>query len=386
MRPERVALDPIKLPLPVGDERVEYRTTPGVPLFGALRDAAPDQWGRDLMVAAAGRPLSEYEFLAASSEYRFGNLAFGSTPDRPERMQFWTESSHIDAVLGISEGIEELITKIDTPSLEAEFMRRFIDRGSSLGGSRPKATVFHDERLWLAKFNAKNDPYNMAVIEYATMKLAEKCGLKVPRVNHLHIDGRDIFLIERFDRKVLEKKNKRAATDFFRIGVISGMTLFDHLNLSDARHAAVSYKDMADHLRRLGSHHTEDRKELFRRMVYNMICGNNDDHLRNFSFVREPDGHYRLSPAYDIMPFPTPSSRRFQILRVGDHGTEATRKNGLSWPLAFGFKDLSEAQKEMDLILEVTAGWREFFLDNGVSTRDIKILKEGHCFTLQEFK
>jgi serine/threonine-protein kinase HipA len=378
-RHDAVAIDPVTLPLPEPGRRVEYTSRPGMPLFGGIRDASPDQWGRDLMVAASGRPLTEYEFLIASGDHRIGDLSFGETPEGPRRRTYWLESTHVDAVLKLTDGVESLVARIEPDAAEEEqLVRLLIDRGSSLGGSRPKASVYDGGRLWIAKFNTRSDAFNMARVEFANMRLAALCGIGVPETRLRTVDGTDLFLIERFDR--VRAEGGATAASMRRRGVISGMTLFDHLNLSDARHAGTSYRDICNHLRRLGSQPVADQRQLFRRMVFNIICGNNDDHLKNFSFIRDSAGRYSLSPAYDIVPYPQRSTTRTLILVIGGRGTSATLDNALSWPTAFGFKDAEEARAEIAPMLETARLWRDVYRQHGVGDDDIRRIAENNCF------
>jgi serine/threonine-protein kinase HipA len=117
-------------------------------------------------------------------------------------------------------------------------------------------------------------------------------------------------------------------------------------------------------------------------MVFNIICGNNDDHLKNVSLIRDGLGRYRLSPAYDIVPYPQHSATRSLILTVGDQGTSATLDNALSWPTAFGFNDLDQARVEIERLLAATRSWREVYRLHGVCDADIQHLADGHCFGL----
>jgi serine/threonine-protein kinase HipA len=369
-RPHAVAIDPITLPLPAPGRRVEFSTRPGTPLFGAIRDASPDQWGRELMIAASGRPLTEHELLLASGDHRIGDLAFGESPDLPQRRTHWLASSQVDAVLRLAAGAEALVARLEPSSAGDELLRLFVDRGSSLGGSRPKASVHAGGRRWIAKFNTRADTLNLARVEHANMRLAGLCGIDVPETRLRTIDGTDLFLIERFDRT-------RLGGDVLRGGVISGMTLFDHLNLSDARHAGTSYRDICDHLRRLGSRPSEDRRQIFRRMVFNIICGNSNDHLRNVSFLRDRDGRYRLAPAYDLVPCPQASATRTQILVVGAEGTAASLENALSWPTSYGLANLREAREEIAAMLATTRRWQEVYRQHGVSEEDIGRIAGG---------
>lgn len=380
--PAAIPVDPFALPLPAPGpaSTQEFATRPGFSLFGAIGDAIPDSWGRFLMEDAARRPLKEWEFLLAGGEFRPGNLDFGESPDAPSRLQPWNDASLPESE-DFSEGLSALLKKYEgDTSSRANHLRKLIDRGSSLGGSRPKATVLKDGKPFIAKFNTREDIINNARVEYATMLLAKDCGITVP---NLHLDssaGRDVFLIERFDR---ETGNDAVV----RLGMYSGMTMFEHLTLSDARHDRVSYRDILDRMRPLpGTFDEALHKELFRRMVFNILCGNSDDHLRNFAFLRRPSGNLALSPAYDIMPQLQAGHERSLILIVGNKGTEASIENALSWATAFSYRDRREAEEEVRRMLKVARHWKKAYSACGVSERDIDALTQGQCYRDRDLK
>lgn len=150
-RTDAISIDPLHLPL----EDRSFETLEGFQIFNGIRDAAPDKWGRYLLDKKFARPLSEIEYLAASSDDRVGALAF-------------------------------------TESLES---------APSLGGARPKSAVIWNKENYLAKFPLSLDSKNEPLIEYATMTLAQKCGLHVPPLHLEKIGGKSVFLIQRFDRQ-----------------------------------------------------------------------------------------------------------------------------------------------------------------------------------------
>jgi serine/threonine-protein kinase HipA len=181
-RKDRLPIDPVQLPLPDPDVEREYSTAEGFVLFNGIRDAAPDGWGRHLMDRVAGaQALSEFDYLVATGESRVGALAFGPDLEGPRRMAPWTDAELAGESLNLAEMIDavrELDSAEDLPIKH----RRFLVRGSSLGGARPKSACDFDSKQWIAKFGRANDRIPMCRVEYVTMKLAALAGIHVPPV------------------------------------------------------------------------------------------------------------------------------------------------------------------------------------------------------------
>ncbi len=156
----------------------------------------------------------------------------------------------------------------DLPLDETE--RVLLMTGPSAGGARPKTTVESGNNLWIAKFPAVNDRQNISRIEFATMKLAYKCGLNVPDVEIKKVGAQEVFLIKRFDRKYDEE-----IKNYYKTHFVSGLTL---LNLDEKDYSNWSYLDLADQMRRWIKNPKNDLKELFKRIVFNGLVSNTDDH------------------------------------------------------------------------------------------------------------
>lgn len=366
-RGDRVPVDPAALPLP--DREVQFRTAEGFDLFNGIRDAAPDGWGRYLMRKAAGvENLGEFDYLVASGDDRVGALAFGPDPTGgPKRVVPWANGAapgeHLD-LAALSEAIEQA-QSVDqlTPDL-----RRILEAGSSLGGARPKVAATHRGGPWIAKFSAKDDTYPVCRAELAVMRLAKQCGLNVPDIDFTSIQQRDIYLIRRFDR-VHEGNGLR------RVPYASALTMLEAHEIAAHEY---SYRDLANAVRRFGSAPNDDLRELFRRMAFNILVGNDDDHLRNHAFLSDQRG-WRLSPLYDVVPRPRTGSEGRLVLAVGDRGREATLANALTSAAAFGLKRDEAAALLEDLRLKVSAGWRTALTDAGLTTTDVERLAK--CFS-----
>jgi serine/threonine-protein kinase HipA len=238
-----------------------------------------------------------------------------------------------------------------------------LDPGTSMGGARPKATIEDAQSLWLGKFPAKDDRYNLQRVEFATLDLARRCGLNVTQARLQSVGQSDVLMLHRFDREHTEG-------GYLRFGLVSGLTVLDcgdsHLDRD-----RWSYPLLADNLRRWSDKPEADCAELFRRMVFNAAVTNNDDHPRNHAMLRRQKG-WRLSPAYDLVPAPVVSlERRDLALTVGSYGRTASIYNLLSQAGRFGLS-VEEARQAIDGIVAVIRQWRESFFACGVSAKDIE--------------
>ena len=368
-RPDRVSVDPTALPLPEPDAAPwTYRTAEGFELFNGIRDAAPDGWGRHLMHKAAGAEnLEEFDYLVASGDHRVGALAFGPDPvGGPKRLAPWSDAhapgEHLDFA-ALVEAVER-VQSVDR--LDAN-LRRFLEAGSSLGGARPKAATQHRGAPWIAKFSAKDDTFPVCRTELAVMRLAKECGLNVPDTESATTLGRDIYLIRRFDRIV-------AGNRLARLPFASALTMLEAQEIAAHRYA---YRDLAEVLRRHGSAPRDDLHELYRRMAFNILVGNDDDHLRNHAFLFDGKG-WRLSPLYDVVPRPRTASEGRLVLAIGDHGHAATLANALTAADAFGLKQEEAAPVLQELRARVDARWHAALQEAGVGALDIARL--ANCF------
>jgi serine/threonine-protein kinase HipA len=366
-RPDRVPVDPAALPLP--DRNGQFRTAEGFDLFNGIRDAAPDGWGRYVMHKAAGvTNLGEFDYLVASGDDRVGALAFGPDPTGgPKRIVPWENGAVPGERLDLA-ALSQAIERAQSVDQLTPDLRRILDAGSSLGGARPKVATTHRDAPWIAKFSAKDDTYPVCRVELAVMRLAKLCGLNVPDIDFTSIVQRDIYLIQRFDR-VIEGNQLR------RVPYASALTMLEAHEIAAHEY---SYKDLANAVRRFGSAPNDDLRELFRRMAFNILVGNDDDHLRNHAFLFDQRG-WRLSPLYDVVPKPRVGSEGRLVLAVGDRGREATLANALTSAAAFGLKRDEAAALLEELRLQVSARWRTALTDAGLTSVDVERLAK--CFS-----
>ena len=354
-RPEAVALDPFRLPL--AKQVFEFTQLKGIP--GAVRDAAPDAWGRRVIEHKLERSpadFQEIDYLLHGPQDGAGYLSFGLKAQPPAPQRRYNRTHQLDELIAASQAIEEG-KRVPVHVLEQ------LDPGTSLGGARPKATIEDEQSLWLGKFPAKDDRFNLQRVEFATLDLARRCGLNVTQARLQSVGQRDVLMLQRFDREHTDE-------GYLRFGLVSGLTVLDcgdsHLDRD-----RWSYPLLADNLRRWSDKPEADCAELFRRMVFNAAVTNNDDHPRNHAMLRRQKG-WRLSPAYDLVPAPVVSlERRDLALSVGSYGRTASIYNLLSQAGRFGLS-AEEARQEIDGIVTVVRQWRESFFACGVSAKDIE--------------
>ena len=349
------AVDPVALPL--GATAPEVVLNDG--LYGAFRDAAPDYWGRLVIAAQSNVPpesLSEVDFLLAANATRVGNLDFRDSPQSPEPM---LQPPHFNHLAGVMDAAKRIEAGEQTDAHLLQLLRQ----GSSMGGTRPKCTVEWQDSLWIAKFSAKEDSVNIPRIEFATMTLAGRCKIRIPEIRVVAVGDKDVFLVRRFDRE-------RGASGWLRRGFLSALSL---MQWDEKDRLRWDYLALADTMRRyVGKSHVA---ELFRRMVFNVLVRNQDDHPRNHGFVVD-GADLSLSPAYDIVPGLTRAGvgTRFQLaMSLGDRGREASVANALSRASRFGLSP-GEARAITEELIETTRQWRTLFGDLGVSDRDVELL------------
>jgi serine/threonine-protein kinase HipA len=350
--------------LPLSDRPREVTRLKGIP--GALRDASPDAWGRRVIQAKLGRPdadISEIDYLLNGPDDGAGNLRFAPTAKAPNASRPFNRTHQLQALVDAAQKLEE------DGQLPHEVLEQ-LEPGTSMGGARPKVTVEDQQALWLAKLPEKADRWNMQRIEYATLELARAAGLDVCNTRIEKVGARDALMLRRFDREW-----NPDAKAYARYGLVSGLTVLDAEDGYTGRER-WSYLLLADELRRWSSEPNKDRLELFRRMVFNAMVTNNDDHPRNHALLQK-DGKWRLSPAYDMLPVPMVSQERRDLaLQVGDFGRAASVYNLISQPGVFGLSQ-QEALAEIDRMRSVVADWQNIFKQHGVSAKDIEHMEQA---------
>ena len=359
-RPDAVPLDPVHLPI----SPRTYETAKLGGVFGALRDAAPDAWGRLVIERMLRRTdLSEVDYLLESPEDRSGALSFGRAVDPPAPARAFNRVLHLDELREAARAIED---GREGDAVRSQ-VRHVLDPTTSMGGARPKNTVEDEAGLWLAKFPARGDRWNSAAVEAAMLRLAARCEIRIPAIRVERLGDESVLMLRRFDRE-------KVPEGYHRHRMVSALTMLDAED-SPTDTTSWSYLLLADELGRWSSRPRDDRAELFRRVVFNAVISNNDDHPRNHAIVAA-GGSWRLAPAYDLTPNPQRGvEERSLALVCGRHGRAASRANLRSAAPRFGVT-VEEADRVIDRIAtEVRQRWRSEVLGQGGTEADCRTIE-----------
>ena len=340
----------------------------GLSMAGCLRDGTPDAWGRRVILnhlfGRAGRDtdigtLDELTYMLASGSDRIGALDFQASATEYEPRG--AQAAGIEELLGAAEKIEKGIPL--TPELDQALLH-----GSSIGGARPKAMIEDADRKLIAKFSSSTDTYNVVKSEYVAMRLAAKLGLDAAPVQLAHVAGKDVLLVERFDRV-------RAEAGWQRRAMVSALTLFG-LDEMMARYA--SYADLTEIIRHRFSQPRETLRELFGRLTFNILCGNTDDHARNHAAFWDGK-HLALTPAYDLCPQNRTGNEASQAMLI----TGDDRMSRLTTCLAAAPNFLLDKRAAEDLIADqierLHAAWSEVSEEAALTKIDRAVLA-GRAF------
>jgi serine/threonine-protein kinase HipA len=269
--PQAVEIDPVELKLSTRT----YETARLNGVFGALRDAGPDHWGRRLIEKRLGNGrLGELDYLLESPDDRAGALGFGlyNVPPAPRRK--FNKTIDLEKL----QALADALVKGEIPNdPEAQQVQDLMLLGTSMGGARPKAVVQDEDGLWIAKFNSVDDRWNNTRVEHAMLRLARECGIAAAESRTETVGGKDVLLIKRFDR---EKTTK----GFTRARMVSGLTILRADEAPEARRN-WSYVILVEELRRIVEEAKRDANELFRRVCFNALISNIDDHPRNHAII-----------------------------------------------------------------------------------------------------
>jgi serine/threonine-protein kinase HipA len=365
-RGNAVAIDPVELKL--SDETYETARLNGV--FGALRDSSPDYWGRRVIEKRAGlSQLGELDYLLNSTDDGAGALGFGLTQEPPAPRREFNKTL---ALARLQQIAEALMRDDDVGGDDVARVQDLMLIGTSMGGARPKAVVEDDEGLWIAKFNRPDDRWNSTRVEHAMLELARTCGIRVATSRVETIGGKDVLLVKRFDR---EKRGK----GYTRARMISGLTLLRAEEAVGARER-WSYVVMSEELRRVVEDPTVDAAELFRRMVFNALISNTDDHPRNHALIAE-QSDWKLSPAYDLTPSPQAAQdRRDLAMNIGDQGRFSNAKNLLSQCVRFLLEEGAAKAMIAEMTDRVRATWYDVVRARGVTEKDAETIRSAFVY------
>lgn len=331
---------------------------------GAVDDARPDRWG-EKVIRFVEKPerLSLMEYLYYAGDNRFGALGV-STSSSAYSPRAGSPLPRLDDAQQLSEVVAKIEASEPITALETKIIAGV---GSPLGGAKPKALIDLDGEQWVIKF-FNNEPVDTPLIEHATMTLAKRAGITVAETQVIRLADANAILVRRFDREQDRRIHSLSASTAIRAATASGAE------------PEMGYPELARILRRVGitqnGLNQRDARELFRRMVFNILVDNTDDHEKNHSLlVVSPfsNGRLKLAPAYDVLP--TNSGQGQQELICGAQGRDSTLENAMSQCEAFGLLP-TEAASEIVSVIGAVNIWPEHFAQAGVVARDIASLAE----------
>lgn len=333
--PNRIPLSPFELQLKAGNTYPEGMNS----IHSCLRDAGPDAWGRRLIdYKYSYFQPNEIDYLLLSGSNRIGALDFQYS--NKEYRSRDTKYVSLEDLLTVAELIESQKPIPD----ELDYA---LIRGTSVGGARPKALIQNNDKEYIAKFGLSQDTFNPIKAEYIGMQLAKKVGIHVPDVLLHKTLGKDILLVERFDREYLNNGIARKL-------MLSGLSLLK-LNEMEARYA--SYINLAEIIRQRFDNPRAQLFELYKRLVFNILIGNTDDHARNHSAFW--DGKkLELTPAYDLCPQIRTGQEATQAMAIeGSEGNFSTLKNALSVSAFFQLDSKSAKEIIEEIVTTIKENW-----------------------------
>ena len=315
---------------------------------GAVDDARPDRWG-ERVIRLLDRPprLSVLDYLYYAGDDRFGALGVSTRADAYQPHEIGPLPR-----LGDLQAVHEVVRRVLAREPVDERQKRLIAPGVTMGGARPKALFELDGTDWVIKF-AEDDRPTEPLIEHATMRLAAKAGIHVAETRPIAL-GRDVAVaVRRFDRAAGKRLHALSANVALRAAGVE-----------------LSYPNLALLLRRRGATEVNRRQmhELFRRLVFNILIDNTDDHEKNHVLLVGPDQHYALAPAFDVLP--CAQSLGYQAMEVGERGAESSIDNALSACAQYWLSPPA-ARDEARRVAEVVEGWRAHLRAEGVGEADL---------------
>jgi serine/threonine-protein kinase HipA len=344
---------PLSEDLPLIDE--EFLPSEKGVAVGAVDDARPDRWG-ERVIRFIDKParLSLLEYLYFAGDDRFGALGVSTSPDEylPRRL------GPLPTIKDADE-LHELIRKVQNNEPVPPAQQRLISPGASMGGARPKALIDIAGEQWVIKFS-DGDPADTPLIEHAAMTLAQKAGIRTAQTMPVRLTHGHAVAIKRFDRNGGQRLHSLSACVALR-----------------AAGERFGYPELAQLLRRRGvtdgDAYVAQMREVFRRMVFNILIDNTDDHEKNHALLMTDAQQYELSPAFDVLP--SGQALGFQQMRVGEQEADSTIANALSLSQMYGLAK-NEAVKEAQAVARVIDGWQQHFMACGVTRGDIDLYAE----------
>lgn len=348
--------------------RQAYFPKPESGQFGVFLDSSPDRWGQTLMKRREAlqakdeqrpaRLLHAWDYLIGVQDItRQGALRLRRSPTDPFLAAEPMAAPPVTSLPELAQVAHQLSNRrLDDLDALRRWLAVLVAPGASLGGARPKANFCEvDGSLWIGKFPARDDDRDVGAWEYVTHTLARRAGIDVPKARLVALNNpMRTFCVQRFDRIGQRRR-------FYA----SAMTL-----LRKAHSEGSSYLELAQFLRATGDarHVKDDLKQLFRRVVFNVVTGNRDDHLRNHGFILEQTG-WRLAPAFDVNPN---VDRADHVLAIDDHDNRPSLQTVAATAPFYGLSD-DAAKAIIRDVCAAVADWRALAQDHGISRADIEV-------------
>lgn len=335
----------------------------GLTMPGCIRDAAPDAWGRRVIInKKLGRKgastdtgeLGELTYLLESGSDRIGALDFQRSPT--EYIPRSTNNVSMEELIESVERVEKGVPL--TPELD-----QALFHGSSIGGARPKALIQAQGKKYVAKFSSSADLYSVVKAEFVAMRLAALSGLNVAPVNRIKAANKDVLLIERFDRTKKDQGWSRKA-------MVSALTL---LGLDDMMARYASYETFAEIIRHRFTDPKATLEEVFSRLVFNILCGNTDDHARNHAAFWNGK-ELTLTPAYDICPQGRTGNEASQAMLISGNNNLSQLKSCLETAHNFLLSEVQARAIFEKIISAIKRHWDGVCEEAELSAVDKKLL------------
>lgn len=359
-RPEAIPLHLTELPLQSG----AIPNLKGLTIPGCLRDGSPDAWGRRVILSRNLGTKGEHADTVQIDELTY-MLASGS--DRIGALDFQTSSENYVPRMATKVTLVELQSSAErvekgiplTPELD-----QALHHGSSIGGARPKALIEANSKKYVAKFSASADLYNVVKAEFVAMRLAALAGLSVAPVNLVRSSHKDVLLVERFDRV------KKGKNHWNRHAMISALTL---LKLDEMMARYASYEDLANIVRYEFANPKRTLRELFGRIVFNVLSGNTDDHARNHAALWDGK-ELSLTPAYDICPQPRSGGEATQAMLIKGNDRSSRIATCLAAAPVFQLAHPEAINIVSDLVVNLGKHWHATCNAGSLNVTDRRLL------------
>ena len=360
--PKAFSLDPINLPLDATEKVFMMSRFNQTGLPGVLLDGGPDGWGKRVLNRVLHiPPANDVDYLVLGSGTGVGALYFSDATDAVIPESIPSGFSLAELCHGASVFDSDLVSEVIPYELQECFLGT-----TAIGGARPKTQVIHKGKAYIAKFNRDIDTFNNAATEYAVMRCCRDAGIDTANVELVHTDVGSVLLVERFDDPLLAQAHFISANSLLNIQTLAQST------------EEASYIAIAEICRKL----TVDKAqvlEFFKRMVFNIAIGCTDDHTRNHGFIKiAGEARYRLSPAYDVVPFPERIGSH--AIALGEFGMTPTIDNVASAAKRMGIAN-TQMKQVISEVLAALSQLDRYFDDGALSDKDRRVVSQ--CFRYQ---